>query len=179
MLQRVIDRLLGVCAESIVVAAPGQVIDAGIRVVHDDIADRGPLAGLAKALESVTAPWTVVVSCDSPFLSRRLIREMFALAEPFDVVVPERNGRLQPLMAIYSGAVRQAAGRRLATGRLRLTDLLHDDTLRVHTVRESEWTEWGVTDRSFLNLNTPEEFEEARRILEDPEIAKRLLEERP
>ena len=86
---------------------------------------------------------------------------------------------MQPLTAIYSRSAGHAASRRLANGRLRLTDLLHDDALRVHTVRESEWTEWGVTDQSFLNINTPEEFDEARRILEDPEFAKHLLEERP
>ena len=179
LLHRVADRLLGVCRESVVVVASGQRVETDIRVIEDRIADCGPIGGLVTAFERLTAPWIVAVSCDTPFLSRQLVRRMFVLTASADIIAPERNGRLQPLMAIYGRAAAEVASRRLANGQLRLTELLHDDALRVHTVTESEWTEWGVTDQSFLNINTPEEFDEARRILEDPEFAKRLLEERP
>src|SRR5580698_8867875 len=49
------------CDDVIVALAPGVAPIANVTCVHDDVADTGPLAGIAAGLSAARAPWCFVI----------------------------------------------------------------------------------------------------------------------
>src|SRR5436305_4785273 len=106
MLQRIARRLSAELPELVVVRAPGQglpVVEA--RFAEDRVEGEGPVAGLAAGLAAVTRTFAFVVTCDVPFVSLAVARGLLSLADDQDVVVPEWEGRLHPLQAVYRASL--------------------------------------------------------------------------
>lgn len=72
------------------------------RFALDEIPDRGPVAGMAKALRISSAPTAVVTACDMPFLDPSFLDSLFDEAEGEPGAVPVYDGCPQPLCAAYS-----------------------------------------------------------------------------
>ncbi|MGH7667785.1 MAG: molybdenum cofactor guanylyltransferase [Candidatus Dormibacteria bacterium] len=136
----------------------------GWQVVPDEQGIEGPVSGLLAGLEALQTSLVLVLGADAPFPSVRLARGLYRIAgrEPqAEAVVPEREGRLEPLFAIYragaSHGLREMARQLGQPGRgpsLRQTL----PGLRLRTVAEPEWRVWDPSGISFLNCNTPEQL---------------------
>jgi molybdopterin-guanine dinucleotide biosynthesis protein A len=161
LLAHLVERMLPLFPEAIVVTAPGEdVPDTPARVVYDENPGEGPVAGLVVGLREVSCPLAFATSCDAPFLSPSLARYLAEAAEGFDVVVPEWEGRLHPLHTVYHTSVQPLLAQQLAEGRRRPVDLF--GRVRTKTVREEELRRVDPDGLSFLNMNTPEEYESAK-----------------
>ena len=73
-----------------------------------------------------------------------------------DAAVPETERGYHPLCAVYSRAAIEPIERRLADGRLTMTDLLRD--LRLRIVAPEEIARFGDPHRLLANVNTPAEY---------------------
>jgi molybdopterin-guanine dinucleotide biosynthesis protein A len=72
-------------------------------IVPDLQAGRGPLGGIVSTFESVSQPLCFTIAGDAPFVDRGVFERLLAAWEPqLEAVAAERNGRLEPLCAIYS-----------------------------------------------------------------------------
>lgn len=87
-------------------------------IVPDREPGRGPLGGIVSTFESVAEPLCFTVAGDVPFVGRSVFERLLAAWEPhLEAVAAERNGRLEPLCAIYSRAAFLREGRsELAVG---------------------------------------------------------------
>jgi molybdopterin-guanine dinucleotide biosynthesis protein A len=103
-----------------------------------------------------------VVSCDVPFVSTAVAGGLLSLAAEYDVVVPRWEGRLHPLQAIYRSALAPLLAEQLAAGRRRPVDLY--ERVRTRYVEEDELRAWDPTGQTFVNMNTPEEYQAALRL---------------
>jgi molybdopterin-guanine dinucleotide biosynthesis protein A len=160
LLVRIVERLRAAFDEVLIVGAGGRELpDAGAPVVRDRRPGRGPLAGLEAALSATGAPRVLAVSCDAPFLQPSLLRRLASLAEGHTGAVPRREGRLHPLLAVYSRDLLPHVSRLLDEGRLRPVFLLEEAGARV--VEEEELRDADPHGLSFVNLNTPEDYEAA------------------
>jgi molybdopterin-guanine dinucleotide biosynthesis protein A len=160
LLAHLVDRMLLHFPEVVVVAAPDQPLpDTPARVVHDERPGEGPVAGLAAGLKAIGQPLTFASSCDVPFLSADLAGFLVAQADGVDVVVPEWEGRLHPLQAVYRTRVQPLLEQQLAEGRRRPIDLFERVPTRV--VSEAELRGFDPEGRCFLNMNTPADYERA------------------
>ena len=132
-------------------------------IVHayDEIEGRGPLGGLAPGLEALGAPVAFASACDVPFLSDAFVHLMFDALGDADVAIPEAEGRLHPLGAVYRRAVLPHVHALLAADRLRPVFLL--DRVRHVKVPEEMLRAVDPHLRSLANLNTPGEYEAARK----------------
>jgi molybdopterin-guanine dinucleotide biosynthesis protein A len=123
------------------------------RIVLDRLPERCALSGLHALLGASRTEHVFAVACDLPFLSVPLIERLLGEREGNDVVIPESNGKLEPLYAVYSraclGPIEECARRGVWK-----TTAFHSRVrvLRV-PVREEDWTVEGRSP--FLNLNTP------------------------
>ena len=84
LLQRTVRTVGAAASPVVVVAAVGQAVPplpAGVAVVRDEVADRGPLAGLAAGLAALggRADAAYLSACDAPLLSAAFVRRMVAL----------------------------------------------------------------------------------------------------
>jgi molybdenum cofactor guanylyltransferase len=165
MLQRVV-RLLGDVTESlVVVAAPGQEIPAlpgSIRVVRDEVSNRGPLQGLAAGLAALPneVELAYATATDVPFLQPAWVTRLAELIGDHDLVIPEIGGYLHPLAALYRRkTVLPAVERLLAEDRLRPVFLL--EALQALKVDAQTMHQTDVELGTLRNLNTPEDYQQA------------------
>jgi molybdopterin-guanine dinucleotide biosynthesis protein A len=152
--------------EAVVVTAPGQAVpETPARVVHDENPGEGPVAGMVVGLREVTRPLAFVTSCDVPFLNPALALYLAEAARGADAAVPEWEGRLHPLLAAYRTSVQPLLQQQLAEGRRRPVDLF--DRVRTVIEREEELRRVDPEGLSFLNMNTPQDYERAKQLWRD------------
>jgi molybdopterin-guanine dinucleotide biosynthesis protein A len=157
LIARVLRRLEPITVEQVVVAAPGQDLPPlPALIVRDPQPHRGPVAGLAVGLAAAGAPRAFVTSCDAPFLNPDLVSWMISESVSWDIVVPEWEGRLNPLHAVYATALAADYRRQLEEDRLRPVDLYPHVRLRV--VSPDEIRRFDPKGRSLTNLNSPADY---------------------
>ena len=154
---------------SVVGAEPGNKHGSLLNV--PDLRPRwGALGGIHTALNACEADWAAIVACDLPFVTAELFARLRAFAsnatlEPVAAVVPiQPDGRPQPLCALYRRrpCLKQAQ-RLIAEGEHAPRALL--SVVPTRWVESSELSDLPGAENFFFNANTPEEYEQAKRIL--------------
>lgn len=120
------------------------------RVRADAIAGfRGPLAGVASALEGAAAALVLTLPVDCPSPPEDLATRLIAALDTADAAVAHDGERRQPLFALYRRGLAASAAAAAASGQ---GVFAWQDSIGA--------VEVDFTDRrrQFHNLNTPEEF---------------------
>ncbi|HWW74850.1 MAG TPA: molybdenum cofactor guanylyltransferase [Pyrinomonadaceae bacterium] len=136
----------------------------GLAVVPDVYEHLGALGGLHAALSACGARWSAVLSCDLPFVTAGLLARLASFrGEGFDAVAPfQEDGRPQPLCALYAAAACRAVAEELIReGELRPRALL--ERVRTRWVAFDELADLPGSADFFRNVNTPPDYEEARK----------------
>lgn len=152
---------------AIIIGPPKVYGGLGFRVIPDDRRNLGPLAGIATALRVSTCGWNLIVGCDLPFLTREWLAYLAgrAVASPADVLIPVNERGYEPLCAMYRQRGQQTIAEALARGTRKITDGLAGLTLEV--IAPEEWKAFDPRGRLFKNINTPEDYDEARESAEE------------
>jgi len=166
MLPRVVRVLSEAVRPIIVVAGPEQEVPplpADITVVRDEHGGRGPLEGLAAGLATLAGQADAVYlsSCDVPLLKPTFVRRLIDLLGEYAICVPRVAGYYHALAAVYRLEVAGAVKQLLAEDRLRPAFLFEMVPTRI--VEAAELVDVDPTFESLRNLNTPADYEEARR----------------
>ena len=159
LLQRVVRIVAPAVADVVVVARAGQelpALPAGVRVVRDELDDRGPLGGLAPGLRASRADAVFATGCDAPFVSRAVVDLLFERLGERDGAVAETDGRPHPLCAVWRPRVADVVDRRIAEDRLRASDLA--DLVGAVRVTEVELRAADPDLACLVNCNTPEAY---------------------
>jgi molybdopterin-guanine dinucleotide biosynthesis protein A len=138
----------------------------GLATISDDAAGMGPLGGIATALRASEAPWNLIVACDLPYLTAEWL-EFLAQRGPkshADAVVPMNTRGAEPLCAMYHKRCEEPIRAALARGVRKVTDGLQD--VLVELIDPFEWKAFDSEGLLFKNMNSPEDYEEARRRFE-------------
>lgn len=158
-IQHAAAALTTICCELVVAAGNRETqYPAGHDVIRvtDPPGAVGPLAGLAAGLAVASHPVAVVVACDMPFVSPRLLRHLLESASDCDAVVPLADGRAQPLHAAYSRGCLPTIRTLLRLGAQSMHDLL--PRLSVKYIGESRCLELDPEGLSTFNMNTVDDF---------------------
>jgi len=161
VVQRVIDSVQPLADETLLVDNDDSLGHLGVRIVPDVEPRAGPLTALYSGLAAASAPLCLVVACDMPFLNRELLEWLIGLSSDVDVVMPTIDGQMDPMHAVYRREPCLAAiDRALRNGQKRMIAYLGD--VRVREVTEPALRAHDPELRSFFNINTPEDLEQAR-----------------
>ncbi len=136
---------------------------ASVRLVSDEPAGFGPLAGLAAGLRASKDEKNLVTACDTPFLRRELLAALLKLAEGWQAVAPETADGLHPLCAVYSQDCLPAIEPLLQAGERRMTALF--PLIQLRLVGEAELRRFDPDLISLFNINTPEDLRRAEELL--------------
>lgn len=170
LLQRTAAALAEVADEVVIVRAPGQrlpPLDLAVPIVEaeDPVEGEGPLVGIAAGLRAASAPVAVVVAVDMPFLQSALLRLLAErVAAGARWALPIAEGRPQPLCSAFATSSLPVLEAHVAAGDRAPMAAARD--LDVERVEADVWREADAAGRSFLNVNTPEEYEAAQRALD-------------
>ncbi len=134
-----------------------EALPDGVRAVPDDAPGCGPLGGLCAGLSAMETEFALVWAADMPFLSAIAAERLRGAVGDADACAYVLDGRPEPMFALYRKSCLAPARERLSRGEFRLRGLLHEVKLVTLTPDDSAL---------FVNLNTPAEFEQARRQVE-------------
>jgi molybdenum cofactor guanylyltransferase len=171
MLQRM-GRLVASAAGSVKVVAPAdRYNDFDFWIVEDLWPGQGPLGGIITALMATgdsahRCHWNLIVSCDMPFLAVEWLAYLVAhaLESSGTVVVPRSARGLEPLCACWRTSAVTKLQYAFEDGVRKVTEAMK--RLDVEVLDDSHWKRFDSAGRLFWNMNTPQDYENARRILE-------------
>lgn len=126
----------------------------------------GPLAGIASALSASRTDWNLILACDLPYLSRGWVDWLLArtMVSNGQIIMPRTEGGSEPLAAVYRRECAEPVIAALHRGVRKVTDAT--EQLRTEFVTEREWHHIDPDGRVLRNMNTAEDYEEARKWLE-------------
>jgi molybdenum cofactor guanylyltransferase len=160
LIEHVLRPLARLFREIIVVTnSPERYAAYGVSVVRDAFDKRGPLTGIYTGLLHSNDEYNFVVACDMPFLNARLIAYMITLAEGYDAVVPTKGEFMEPLHAVYYRGIVPVIEERIRQNDQRIRNMFA--TLRIRYVLKEEIGRFDPECKSFRNLNTRQDYEEA------------------
>jgi molybdenum cofactor guanylyltransferase len=158
--------LASTCHEVLLVARdPIQAADyapvksPNVRLLTDETPNIGPLMGLYSGLKAIhpSSTHALLVAVDMPFIQPTLISYLLAQPHNDALLIPLVDQVPQVLLAVYPRVTLPHIEARLREGRRDLRSLL-----TVCPVRYIEEAQLRTVDphlRSFVNINTPEEFD--------------------
>jgi len=174
MLVRIVGVLTSLAEEVLVVVSGRQGVDdysallPGSILIAKDLSEvQSPVVGILSGLTRVKSEYSCVVSCDVPFLNAKVLHYLFQQAEGRDAAIPVwPDGLLEPLQAVYRvEAARNAAGEALRSNELRNTDMIKR-LKEIRNVPVEELKKFDSELLSFFNVNTPDEYQKALKILD-------------
>ena len=188
MIERMKALLVGICIPEIyLVGDPGKYAALALEVacIPDKWPGEGPLGGILTAVihtqtrrrarmaciggESSKPKHNFILSCDMPFLNREWMEEFFlrSMGSRAHVIVPRSENGLEPMCACWRTSARSVTEEQFNRGVRKVTEVFKH--LKTEVLDESIWKRFDSKNRLFWNMNTPADYDEARRILEAPE----------
>jgi len=168
LIERVIEVIQQVTADVILITnTPEQHQRFGLPMFSDVISEAGSLGGIYTGLVSAKTPYSLCLACDMPFVKPTFLRFLCDTAAEADVVIPRNAEDFQPLCAVYSQICREPIRHKIEDQRLKITGFF--DQIRVRVIDGDRLARYDPHDVMFFNANTPEEYEQARRMLEELE----------
>ncbi len=167
-IDQVYRRMASLFDEVIIVTnSPDLYKEIPCRKVPDIYYAQGSLAGLHSGLAHARCEKIFVAACDMPFISPVVVREICAHADEGDVVIPYSSNGHEPLHALYSKSCLPAMEEILDAGLKRIMyffDKVERVDLPASVIRRLD-----PEEKSFQNINTPEDYFRLRGTLVDTE----------
>jgi len=165
------DCLTSIGEDIVVVIAPGQPkpsLSSEAKVVVDLYPGKGALGGIYTGMMASSSFHNLIVACDMPFLNSSLLRYLMQVSDGYDAIIPrDKEGRLEPLHALYSKNCLNPIERQIQQANLKIDGFLGQ--VKVRYVEEAETKQFDPDHLSFFNINTPADLRRARAILGEPE----------
>jgi molybdopterin-guanine dinucleotide biosynthesis protein MobB len=141
--------------------------ESTLKTVEDRFARIGPMGGIYSALQAGEVSRLLVVSCDMPLFPQGLADYMCSfVSDDYDAfVVVTREGRLQPLCAVYAKSAAPILKKQIEEKNYRLADALAQMRVKHIPLHHSIYG-----DEAVQNINTPTEYAMLRRQLHGPPV---------
>lgn len=143
---------------------PGDYLHLEVTILRDVIPGLGPLGGIYTGLLFAQGKSVFITACDMPFWQPALVKHMMHLSTDNDVVVPEKQEGLEPLHAIYSARCLPHIKKMLDQGKLQVISFF--PAVKVCRLGQEELAKLDPHGMSFFNINTPDDMDKAKKLLE-------------
>jgi molybdenum cofactor guanylyltransferase len=124
----------------------------------------GPLVALNQGLLQLSQPWTLLLACDMPCLNPQLLRhwarQLEQLPDAQLALVPQHQGRWQPLCGFYRRQAQPSLQPFIKQGKRSLQAWLNQAPVQGLPITDAE-------AKTLWNCNTPEDLETAVMLEED------------
>lgn len=144
-----------------------QLLPEASRIIVDDKGfPECSLRGAYTGLMNARGKYSIILPCDTPFISEKLVVLLFDIAVGVNAVVPRwPNGYIEPLQAVYrTEAALDAAKRSLEAGKYGMQAMIallknvrYISTLAIEEIDPKMYT--------FMNINTPLDLRRAEALI--------------
>lgn len=179
LILHIIDKVSDLAEETIVVVSSKRqktdystIIGEKPKIVLDKSDIQSPLVGARSGFESSHGDYTLLLPCDTPFISTRVLAFLFDSCLDRDASIPRwPNGYIEPLQAAYyTKSAQTAASKALEDKKYNMHSMIKSLN-NVHYVSTSEIKMIDPELLSFFNINRPKDLRRAELTLkEEPRI---------
>jgi len=148
-LREVFDRVILVAND------PSAYRFLGLETIGDIYQDCGPLGGIHSALVHAGSADIFVSACDTPFVTRELVRYIVGFDLNAPARIPSFKQQLHPLCGIYTQGCLAPIVKRLEVRRLRVVDFV--ESIHAEVIPISPNLAFYKEDL-FANFNTSEDY---------------------
>ena len=146
--------------------AYSKVFPSEIEIHIDAEKENCPLIGAMMGFAKAHGAYSLLLPCDTPFISKEVIELLFEASSNVDAVIPRwPNGYIEPLQAVYhTGSAFSAAKKAIMNNRRRMKSmisLLHG-VRYISTIALKEFDHDLLT---FFNVNTPIDLRRAESLI--------------
>ena len=173
LIKHVLDAISTLVDEKMVVASSkvqaenyAKVLGSDVNVLIDVDDGHGPLVGALTGFKEAHERYALLLSCDTPFVSRDVVSLLFEMCINRNAVIPRwPNGYIEPLQAVYcTKPAYEAAKNALSEGKLNMQSMV--DRLRgVRYVSTLVLEQLDLELRTFFNINTLLDLRNAENML--------------
>jgi len=166
LIVRVLNRIAPIADELVVTSnQPENYQFLGLTPIADRLPGRGALGGLYTALDAAHHLAVAVVACDMPFVNPLLLAFQLQMLNETgaDLVIPRTEGGLEPFHAVYRRDTCLPHVRAALQFDQRRVDAWFP-LVNVVDLSPETMQPYGRLGLAFLNINTPEELQQAEQI---------------
>ncbi len=172
MIQKIVQVMKDVFEETLILAKDKNKFSfleaPWAQVLNDLSPEVHPLHGLTSALAYARTDKIFISACDMPFLHADLIQRICDKSFETEATVMMWQGRLQPFLGVYSKACLPHIEHCLKDSQQGIQSLL--SKVRTRILQENEFL-GNRNEVPFFDVDTPEEYEQALKILKGPAYA--------
>jgi len=152
-IQHIIDAIKPLVSDIIIVSDNPNHDEFEIVRIEDVIKSAGPLAGLYSGLQYSKTDYNLVVSCDVPLITSKVLQQLIEnYEEGLDVIQLESQQKTMPLTALYNKTCQQTIKQLLDKGERRVRFAVSQ--LKTRTIMLDD-----NLSSALININTKEEFD--------------------
>jgi molybdopterin-guanine dinucleotide biosynthesis protein A len=166
LIEYILAQVEGLGSEQIIISnKPGDYARFGLPVFTDVFPDMGALGGIYSAIFHAKYEHVLLLACDMPFVNLELVEYLLSLADDHDVVVPvaEEDEYVRPFRAVYAKTCLPAIEAALECGERKVISFFAQ--VDVHFVRPEQVHRFDPQERTFFNINTPQDLEKALNLI--------------
>ncbi len=173
LILHVIDRISDLVDKTVVVVGSNFqreeheiLLDNKAKVVVDKHETQGPLVGALTGFDSTKGDYSLLLPCDTPFISKKIAQFLLEISVNRGAVIPRWPSRyIEPLQAVYHTRSALTAGEKaLKQGKLDLRSMIA--CLRgVRYVSTVVLRQMDTKLLTFFNINTPKDLKRAESLL--------------
>jgi molybdenum cofactor guanylyltransferase len=158
-----IELLKDICNEIIISTNSDAYSGFGYRIVIDEINNIGPISGIYSSLKASSNEINFVLSCDLPFVTTSLVKDLLNEADSYKVVVPWMGGNhYEPLCACYKKSVLPDLEVFISNGYSRLPDFFNQVSCNRF---EIGFENYLFRENTFLNINSQNDLQAAEKLI--------------
>lgn len=131
----------------------------GVTVCKDVVPEKGPMGGLLTAFNNTQADVILLIGCDMPLLVPEAISCLLSELHKEYIVAIEMAEKINPLFALYPTILKEQIRASITKNHLKMTDFI---LKQQHIFISTNHQEIALC---FKNINTPQDLEEAGRLL--------------
>jgi molybdopterin-guanine dinucleotide biosynthesis protein A len=173
LIKHVLDAISNVVDEKMVVVSSksqaenyAKIVSSNVKIIVDALNIKSPLVGALTGFKEAMGEYGLLLSCDTPFVSKNILSLLLDLSPNKNAVIPRwPNGYIEPLQAVYcTKPALEASEKALNDGKLDMRSMV--DRLRgVRYVSTLVLQQLDPKLKTFFNINSPLDLKRAERIL--------------
>jgi len=151
-----LDLLKRYCSEIFISCDKDKFPSYDFRKIPDDIQGKGPLSGIYSCLKASHKPRVIVLGCDMPFLSVKLMDHLICHSEGYDMALPFHGGHYEPLCGLYSRELLPVIEKMFSKGDFSPLSLIPEVKFNKLILSDSDS---GYNHKLFYNINSPADLD--------------------
>lgn len=164
LIMHVLELLSSFSKELIISTNSSDLAFLQVKLVSDEFQEIGPIAGILSALKQIKTDKAIILSCDTPFINESIIKYMLESSINYDVVLPVFKDYLQPMTGVFDKKIIPIIEKEIESGNYIPPKIFEKTNLNKLKIDK---TIKGWHKDLFFNVNSPEDYEKAKRIIKE------------